>query len=279
MTDVFEKFISTCLKYYGLDPCHYFSAPGLSWDAMLKMTKIELEKISDPDKYMFFEQGMRGRVSYINKIYSKANNEYWQDYNKKKPKKYILYVDMNNLYGHVMSQYLPHGGFKWVKNVDKIKQKSINIKSRFRVFRVGDLEYLQELHDIHNDYPLAPEQINISKEWLFDYCFKITNAHNITTGAVKKLVLNLMNENNYVIHYRNLQQCLELGMKLKKIHRILKFKQKDWMKPYIDFNTERRKEATNEADKNHFKLLNNAVYGKTMENMRKIIKIRVVKNS
>ena len=142
-----------------------------------------------------------------------------------------------------------------------------------------DLKYLQELHDIHNDYPLAPEKINIPKEWLSDYCLKIANAHNITTGTVKKLVPNLMNKNNYVIHYRNLQQCLELGMKLKKIHRVLKFKQKDWMKPYIDFNTQKRKEATNEADKNHFKLLNNAVYGKTMENMRKRIKIRVVKNA
>ena len=88
-----------------------------------------------------------------------------------------------------------------------------------------------------------------------------------------------MNKNNYVIHYRKLQQYLELGMKLKKIHRILKFKQKYWMKPYIDFNTQKRKEATNGADKNHFKLLNNAVYGKTMENMRKRIKIRVVKNA
>ena len=83
LADSFEKFISTCLKYYGLDPCHYFSAPGFSWDAMLKMTKIELEKISDPDKYMFFEQGMRCGVSYINKRYSNAYNEYCQDHDKK----------------------------------------------------------------------------------------------------------------------------------------------------------------------------------------------------
>ena len=135
------------------------------------------------------------------------------------------------------------------------------------------------MHDIHNDYPLAPEKINIPKEWLYKYCLKIANAHNITTGAVKKLVSNLVNKNNYMIHYRNLQQCLKLGMKLKKIHRPRRFTQKDWMKPYIDFNTQKRKEATNEADKNHFKLLNNAVYGKTMENMRKRIRIRIVKNS
>ena len=179
-----------------------------------------------------------------------------------------------------MSQYLPYANYKWVKNIDKIKQKLMNIKSNSSTGYIleVDLEYPQELHDIHNDYPLAPEKINIPKEWLSKYCLKIANAHNITTGKVKKLVPNLMNKNNYVIHYRNLQQCLQLGMKLKKIHRVLKFKQKDWMKPYIDFNTQKRKEATNEADKNLFKLLNNAVYGKTMENMRKRIKIKIMKN-
>ena len=82
-----------------------------------------------------------------------------------------------------------------------------------------------------------------------------------------------------MICYRNLQQCIQLRIKFKKIHRTLKFKQKDWMKPYIDFNSQKRKEATNDADKNHFKLLDNAVYGKTIENMRKRIKIRFVKNS
>ena len=115
--------------------------------------------------------------------------------------------------------------------MDKIKQKLMNIKSNSATGYIleADLEYPQKLHDIHNDYPLAPETINIPKEWLSDYCLKIANAHNITTGTVTTLVPNLMNNNNYVIHYRNLQQCLGLGMNLKKIHRILKFKQKDWM--------------------------------------------------
>ena len=187
---------------------------------------------------------------------------------------------MNNLYGHAMSQYLPYADFKWVKDIHKIEQKLMNIKSNSSTVCIVevDLEYLQELHHINNYCPLAPEKIDIPKEWLSKYCLKIANAHNITTGTIKKLVPNLMNKYNYVVQYRNLQQCLELGMKLKKIHRILKFKQKDWMKPYIDFNTQKRKEATNEADKNHFKLLN-AVYGKTMEIMRKRINVRIVKSS
>ena len=113
------------------------------------------------------------------------------------------------------------------------------------------------------------------------YCLKNASVYNITTRTVKKLVPNLMNKNNYVIPYRNLQQCLELGIKLKKIHRILKFKHKqsDCMRPYIDFNTQKRTTSNNEADKNFFKLMNNSVYGKAMENLRKRIKIRVIKNS
>ena len=152
LADAFEKLNFTCLKYYGLDPCHYFSAPGLSWDAMLKMTGVTLEKISDPDKYMFFEQGMRGGVSYINKRYSEASKN-----------KHILYFDMNNLYGHAMSQYLPYANFKWVKNINEIEQKLMKIKSNSSTGYVleVDLEYPKNLHYEHNDYPLAPEKLNI----------------------------------------------------------------------------------------------------------------------
>ena len=129
LADVFEKFISTSLKYYILDLYHYFSAPGLSCDAMLKKTKVELGKTSDPDKYTFIEKGMRGGISYIDKKYSKANNEYCSDCHSVKSKTYITYLDMNNLYGHAMSQYLPYANFKWVKNINEIEQKLMKIKS------------------------------------------------------------------------------------------------------------------------------------------------------
>ena len=101
--DVFEKFIATCLKFYGLDPCHYFSSPGLSWDAMLKMTDIKLEKISDIDKYLFIEKGLRGGTSYVAKRYAKANNKYMNDYDPKKFTTFISYLHINNLYGWAIS--------------------------------------------------------------------------------------------------------------------------------------------------------------------------------
>ena len=114
---------------------------------------------------------------------TEKKNKYRPDYDKTKSEKYILYFDMNNLYGPAMSQYLPYANFKWVKNIDKIKQKLMNIKRNSSTGYIleADLEYPQELHDIHNDYPLAPEKINIPKEWLSKYCLKIVNAHNITT--------------------------------------------------------------------------------------------------
>ena len=133
LADVFEKYIDTCLKHYGLDPCHYFSSPGLSWDAMLKMTNIELEKMSDIDKYWFIEKGLRG-ISYIAKRYSKANNKYLNDYDPKKPSTFISYVDMNNLYGWAMSEYFPCGRFKWLQNIDKFDIISINDKSSIGYF-------------------------------------------------------------------------------------------------------------------------------------------------
>ena len=170
LADVFEKFIDTSLKHYRLDPCHYFSSPGLSWDATLKMTNIELEKISDIDKYLFIEKVLRGGISYIAKRYAKASNKYLNEYDPKKSPTFISYLDMNNLYGWAMSEYSPNDGFKWLENVDKFNIMSISDKIPIGYFLEVDLEYPEELHVSNNDFSLAPEKLAVSSDMLSKYC-------------------------------------------------------------------------------------------------------------
>ena len=170
LADVFEKFIDTCLKFYKLDPCHYFSSPGLSWDAMLKMTGVRLEKIIDIDMYLFIEKGLRGGISYIAERYSKANNKYMKNYDPTKLSKYISYLDMNNLYRWAMSGYLPYGRFKWLKNVDSFDVNLISEKSPIGYILEVDLKYPKTLHLLHSDYPLAPEKLATPYDMLSDHC-------------------------------------------------------------------------------------------------------------
>ena len=132
---------------------------------------------------------------------------------------------------------------------------------------------------MHNDYPLAPEKLEITQNVLSKYCLSIANKYGIKIGVVNKLAPNLGNKSKYVVHYKNLQLYLSLGMKLTKVHRILKFKQSDLLKKCIDFNTDKRKNAANSFEKDFFKLRNNSVIGKTMENLRKSISIRLVNNA
>ena len=276
--DFFEKFIDTCLKLYVLDPCHYFSSPGLIWDAMLKTTGVKLEQISEIDKYLFIEKGLRGGVSYIAKKYARVNNKYMKNYDPKKPSKFIIYLDMNNFYGWGLSGYLPYDEFEWLKTVDGFDANSISEKSPIGYFLEVDLEYPDELHELQNDYPLALEKLAVSSDMLSKYCKKVADKYRIKVGDVKKLISNLGNKTKYVLRYRNLQLYLSLGMKLTKIHKVLKFKQCDWIKRYIDFNTEKRRNAADSFEKDFFKLQINSAYGTAMENLRKRIKLRIVNN-
>ena len=278
LVDVFENFRKTCLEYYKLDPCHYFTSPGLSWDAMLKMTDIKLELMTDVDMFQFIEKGMRGGISYIANRYGEANNKYMKDYDKNKPSKYIMYLDANNLYGWAMSQYLPTGGFKWMKQnkIDNLDLGKYHEESKKGIILEVDLEYPEKLHDLHNDYPLAAEKIKVEKSMLSNYCNKISEKYNISTGLVQKLIPTLSNKKNYVLHYRNLQLYTSLGLKVSKVHRVLEFNQSPWLKQYIDYNTEKRKNAKNDFEKDFFKLMNNSVFGKTMENLRKRVDVRLV---
>ena len=252
LADIMSEFRRVCKRVYGLDALHYYTAPGLAWDAMLKYTKIELDLISDPNMYQMIEKGIRGGISTIMKRYAKANNKHTKGYDKDKMSIYIPYLDANNLYGWAMSKPLPYKNFCWMS-----KDELGNWQSKPCILEV-DLEYPKELHDLHNEYPLAPEQLQINK--------------------VKKLVPNLHDKKKYVVHHVNLKLYLRLGLKLTKIHRGITFEEKDFMKSYIDLNTELRKRGTTDFEKDFFKLMNNSVFGKTVENVRNRINVKLVIN-
>ena len=232
LTNVFENFRNTCMQYYGLDLCHYFTSPGLSWDAVLKITNVKLELMTDINMYQFIEKGMCGGVSYIANRYGKANNKYMEGCDENEPSKYLMYLNANNLYGWAMSQYLPYGSFKWLSDeeLNKIDLGKYKEDSNDGLILEVDLEYPKDLHELHNDYPLAPEKVKVSKDMLSEYCNKISEKYKIPFGMVNKLIPMLNNKKEYVVHYRNLQLYMDLGLKVTKVHRALKFKQSPWLK-------------------------------------------------
>ena len=261
LADVFENFRNLCLKIYRLDPVYYYTAPGLAWDACLKMTNINLELLSDPNMLLMFEKGIRGGISIISNRYGEANNKYMGNrFNKNKLSKYLMYLDANNLYGSAMFKKLPIHSFKWLTSGEMEKlfdNRVVQVWEKTPCILEVDLEYPENLHDLHNDYPFCPERVECK-------------------NRVEKLIPNLRNKTKYVIHYKNLIQCLKAGLKLKKIHRGIKFIESEWMKPYIEMNTNLRTKAKNNFEKDFFKLMNNSVFGKTMENIRNRVNVKLV---
>ena len=156
LADVFEEFRKVCLENYELDPAWYFTSPGLAWDAALKKTKVKLELLADIDMLQMIEKGTRGGVSMISNRYSKANNKYMKNFDPEKPSKFIIYLDTNNLYGWVMCEPLPTGDFSWAD------PEEFENWQNFPCILEVDLEYPKELHDLHNDLPLAPERIIVN---------------------------------------------------------------------------------------------------------------------
>ena len=226
------------------------------------------KKIHDVDVHLSLENGLRGGDSYISKRYSKS------DKNTE-----IMYWDMNNFYGTVMSfSYLPYGGFKFLSE-EKIKVFDLGMISENSlsgyILKV-DLEYPEELHDSHNGYPLYPEKIELGYEMLSNYCKEIVDWYSIKVVGVKQLISNLGNKIEYIIPYKNLKYYLSLGVKLIKIHKILSFKQGNWLKKYVDFNTEKRQKSPDQLSKDLYELIINCIYGKSVKNIRKRINVKLI---
>lgn len=262
LADIFENFRSTCYATYSLDPAHYYTAPGLSWDAMIKFTGVNIELLTDVDKLMFVERGIRGGISQCSKRHASANNMYTENFSIAEAHKFILYLDANNLYGYAMMQSLPLGNYRWCNAAHICANDILSIPEDGDtgcIFEV-DLEYPVALHDEHKDYPFCAENRVVPH-----------------TSNEKKLLLTLNDKKNYIIHYKMLQLALRNGLVLKKVHRALQFSQSAWMKPYIELNTARRMATNSKFEKDFFKLMVNAIYGKTMENVRNRVDIKLKK--
>ena len=242
LSDVFENFRETCFQYYKLDPAHYYSAPGLSWNVCLKMTGIELELISDVYMYLMIEKGLRGGMSVISHRKSVANNKYMTSYDPEKPSKYITYLDANSLYSWSMIQYLPDGGFKWI-DPEMFDLNNVTSDSETGHILEVDILYPKEIHEANNDYPFCCEHKILEHDMLSPYAKFIADKHELTSGKSSKLIASMNNKTKYVIHEMNLKQAVDAGLILTKIHRVIEFKQKPWMKDFIDFNINKRKES------------------------------------
>ena len=224
----------------------------------MKHTGIKLELLTDPDMLLMLEWGIRGGITQAVRKYASANNKYMGDkFDPKSESSYLQYLDMNNFYGWAMSQPLSTGGFKWLDvNPNEISELATRTDKGY-VLEV-DVSYPKELHNQHNDLPFMCERMEIN--------------------GVEKLVPNLRDKKSYVIHIQVLNQAPQHGLRLDRIHRAIEFNQSPWLKTYIDFNTQLRMAAINDFEKDFFKLINNSVFGKMMENIRKHRNIKLVTN-
>ncbi|XP_047029015.1 uncharacterized protein LOC124636862 isoform X1 [Helicoverpa zea] len=264
LADVFESFRITCKRYYNLDPAFYLTAPSLSFDAMLLKTGVKLELISDVEIFRMIQKGIRGGVCMCSKRHVKANHKYLDSYDPSHPNSYIIYLDCNNLYGYSMCQFLPYSDFRFM-NRREIDHLQLNLEDIGDDAENGyilevDLIYPENLHMEHNDFPFCPEK-----------CLP-------PGGKNKKLIPNLYDKYHYVIHYVHLKKCLQHGLVLRGIHRGITFKQSSFLKQYIDLNTQLRQNAESTFEQDFFKLLNNSIFGKTLENNEHRIDVKLVTN-
>lgn len=280
LADIMENYRRFFFKKFGLDPAHYISLPGLSYDCMLKYTGCEIGLIYDMEKYSFIKRSIRGGVAMIPHRLALANNpSIPEQYDSQKPITHLVYIDCNSLYSSVMTKKLPAGNLLWKKvNTEWIKKK---IQTYQPTDDLGyliecDLTYPPQIHDITADLPLAPEHLTINKDMISPYCLELSQKLGITMDRTPKLVSTQFDKKKYVCHIENLQFYLSKGLILDKVHNILQFTQKAVFEPYIRLCIEQRKNSTSPDEKQMWKLACNSIFGKTITNMEKRQNVRIL---
>ena len=261
---VFEKFIKVSVNEFGINPLFCVSLPGYNWQYGLKYTGINLQTLQDKDMILLLENNIRGCVSSI-----MGDRYIKSDENKK-----ILYINANNLYGHSMSEPLPYDEIKFNNNVKIADILNTPNDSDIGYFSEVDLIYPDNLKEKTKNFPFAPVNKKINPDNFNDYMREIKPD---TYKQTSKFICDWSNKKNYLVHYRMLKFYIRHGMIVDEVHEIISFKQSRWLEKYIYFNTQKRNQAVNDFEKDFYKLLNNAFYGKTMENVRNRLKIKFVK--
>ena len=283
LADVFEEFRRVSLAQDGLDPVHFVSLPGLSFLSAFKMTGETIHLLQDPNMYNMFERGIRGGLTFVNK--HKVVKESYTTESGEQESVHLAYIDANNLYGSALSKPLPHSDFEWVEDVTPFTTAeailSLHDEGEFGYLFEVDLHYPTSIHDKTADFPLAPESDFVHPSMFSDFMseFYYTLEENFNKPAYKpcrKLLLTQYNKEHYIVHFVILKFYLKMGLQLRVVHNIIKFKQKRWLEPYITYNSQQRAQASNAFEKDFYKLKNNSLFGKTMEDVRKRISYKLV---
>ena len=267
LTDIFQNYIDTCKKAYGINPLYSYSTPSFTWKAGLKMTGVKLDYITDDELRLLLENNMRGGPK------SCMGSRY-----VKRGERKIVYEDMNNLYGWSMSQYLPTGDFREIEvtrsSVKRILRTPDNDERGF--LEECDLEYPSSIHEITKYFPFLPDKKTIKIENFSPY---MTINKPEKYKPTEKLIMDQTNKQRYFLHYRDLKFCIRHGIRILNVHTVYKLKQSLWLAKYIKYNTEQRSKAKTDFEKHFYKLMNNSFYGKTIENIRKRLNLDLIEKS
>ena len=277
---VFEEFRRMTYSTYGLDSAHYFTCSNLSGDAFLKVSNSQVELLTDREHLEMAENLIRGGVaSVFSKRLSTMNNQYLSCYDEMKASTYGIMLDANNLYGGIMEKFpLPLKDFHMDSNTQLSEVLSTSNDSSVGYILEVDLEYPDALHNLHKDFPLAPTKEKVEIGSLSNYQLSLLQKFDQKRIVTRKLVQTLGPKKNYTVHYITLKLYVNLGLKVTKVHRVLKFTQSKWMEPYIALNTELRAKSTNKFQESFFKLMNNSCYGKTLESKRNRVNVNLLRS-